>query len=108
MATTISPKRKRRNKSVLKRIRQTEHRAAINRANKSRLRTQVKKFRHAVAAGNLAQARELLRTTLSIIDRSLHKGLLHPNTAARTKSRLVQRLSLLAQPQKATAQPAAG
>lgn len=107
MATTISPKRKRRNKSVLKRIRQTEHRAAVNRANRSRLRTQVKKFRQAVATGDVAQARELLHSTLSSIDRSLHKGVLHPNTAARTKSRLVRRFHLLAQPQKASAQPAA-
>lgn len=107
MATTISPKRKRRNKSVLKRIRQTEHRAAINRANKSHLRTQVKKYRQALAAGNLAQARELLRSTLSNIDRSLHKGILHPNTAARTKSRLMRRFNLLTQPPKAAAQPAA-
>lgn len=107
MATTISPKRKRQNKSVLKRIRQTEHRTAINRANKSHLRTQVKKFRQAVAASNLAQARELLRSTLSLIDRSIHKGILHPNTAARTKSRLALRYNLLAQQRNFPAQPAA-
>src|SRR3970040_366708 len=50
-------KRKRRSKSVLKRIRQTVRRAAINRAGKSHLRTQVKRFRQALQAGNLAQAR---------------------------------------------------
>lgn len=59
----------------------------------------MKKFRRAVAAGDLAQARELLRPTLSVIDRSIQKGILHPNTADRTKSRLVLRYNELAQQQ---------
>lgn len=96
MATTVTAKRKRKKKSVLKAIRQTGRRSAINRANKSHLRTQVKKFRQAVAEGNLATARELLRPTMSLLDRSIRKGILHANTAARAKSRLMLRYNALA------------
>lgn len=107
MATTIAPKRKRKAKSVLKRIRQTERRSAVNRANKSRLRSQVKRFRLAVAAGNLSEARELLHPTLSVLDRSIRKGVLHRNTAGRTKSRLLLRYNALLKQQGAS-QPTAG
>lgn len=96
MATVAAAKRKRRPKSILKRIRQAERRAAINRPSKSHLRTQIKRFRQALAAGDLAQARDLLKPTLVLVDRSIRKGVLHPNTAARTKSRLVLRYNALA------------
>lgn len=103
MATTIQAKRKPKAKSVKKRIRQTERRTAINRANKTRLRTQVKRFRQAMAAGKLSEARGLLGATLSVIDRSIRKGILHPNTASRTKSRLVLSFNTLARQQGAAA-----
>jgi small subunit ribosomal protein S20 len=101
MATTVAPKRKPRKKSVLKAIRQTRRRTAINRANRSHLRTQLKRFRLALDAENLPQARELLSPILSILDRSVRKRLLHPNTAARTKSRLLVRFNALARAQAA-------
>ncbi|MFQ5777176.1 MAG: 30S ribosomal protein S20 [Terriglobia bacterium] len=97
MAATAPAKRKK--KSVLKRIRQTERRTATNRANRSRLRTQLKRFRRALEAGQLQQAQELLCPTLSVIDRSIQKGILHPNSAARTKSRLLLRYHTLANQQ---------
>jgi small subunit ribosomal protein S20 len=100
--------RKRKKKSVLKRIRQTERRTAINRIRKGGLRAQVKRLRQAVAAGDLAQARELLPPTLSILDRSAHNGVLHPNTAARTKSRLLLRYNALQKKEGAAARPSSG
>lgn len=103
MATTVSPKSKGKKKSVLKRIRQTERRTATNRANRSRLRTQLRKLRRALDAGQLDQARDLLPPTLSVIDRSIQKGALHPNTAARTKSRLMLRFNALAGKQSTAA-----
>jgi len=95
MATTTAPKRGARKKSVLKRIRLTERRTVINRKRKGSLRAQVKRFRRAMASGDLAQARELLKPTLSVLDRAARKGVLHGNTAARTKSRLLRRYHLL-------------
>lgn len=94
---------KRKKKSVLKRIRQTERRTATNRANRSRLRTQLRKFRRALDTGQLEQAQEQLRPTLSAIDRSIQKGILHPNTAARTKSRLLLRYHALSAQQNTAA-----
>jgi small subunit ribosomal protein S20 len=96
MATATAPKRKKRKASVLKRIRQTERRTEVNRANRSRLRTQIRRFRRALASGNAAEARELLGPTVSLIDRSVGKGVIHVNLAARTKSRLLRRYSQIA------------
>jgi small subunit ribosomal protein S20 len=108
MATTIQPKRKGKKKSVLKRIRQTERRTAVNRIRRGDLRAQVKQFRQAVAAGDVAKARGLLPSTLSILDRSAQKGILHPNTAARTKSRLLLGYNALLKKQGAAAPGSAG
>lgn len=75
-------------KSAEKRIRQNEKRRAINRANRGRMRTEIKKLRSALALGDLSTAQELLPGVVSIIDKSIQKGVLHRNAAARHKSRL--------------------
>ena len=72
-------------KSAEKRMRQTERRNEVNRRNRSRLRTQLKKLRAAIADGNAAEAQTLLPETVSLIDKSIQKGILHPNAAARYK-----------------------
>jgi small subunit ribosomal protein S20 len=75
-------------KSAEKRVRQTERRNEVNRRNRSRLRTEIKRLRAAIASGDAEQARALLTSTVSIIDKSVQKGVLHSNAAARYKSRL--------------------
>jgi len=75
-------------KSAEKRIRQTRKRNAINRANRSRVRTQIKKLRTAIQANDAQAVKELLPQTISLIDKSIQKGILHSNAAARYKSRL--------------------
>ena len=75
-------------KSAKKRMRQALDRRARNRAHRSTMRTAVKKLRLAVADGNAELARELLPQTLSVVDATAQKGVIHGNTAARTKSRL--------------------
>lgn len=84
-------------KSAEKRVRQTAKRNLVNRNNKSRLRTQIKKLRTALAAGDQAQSNELLVPTISAIDKAVNKGILHRNTAARYKSRLTVHVNKLAQ-----------
>ncbi len=74
-------------KSALKKYRQDEKRRVRNRQHLSRLRTQIKKFRKAVASGDGKAAQELLPETLSLIDHSAKLGVIHENAAARTKSR---------------------
>ena len=81
-------KQKKRKKSILKRIRQAERRAAVNRSNRTRVRTMIKRMRAALNAGDAASAGALLRPTLSAIDRAIQKKMLRENTANRYKSRL--------------------
>jgi small subunit ribosomal protein S20 len=66
-----------------------------NRQHISRLRSQVKKFRQAVASGDAAAAKGMLGETLALVDRSAKHGVIHDNAAARTKSRLVVSLTKL-------------
>ncbi len=88
MAQGAAKKVKPRKKSVLKRIRLTEQRTIVNRANLTRVRGMMKGLRAAITAGDSAAAKQLLSPTLSAIDRSIQKGVLQENTANRYKSRL--------------------
>ncbi len=83
-------------KSAEKRVRQNEKRRAINRSNRSSLRTQIKKLRAALAHNDKNQSQELLNPTISLIDKAVNKGVLHRNTAARYKSRLTSHVGNLA------------
>ncbi len=75
-------------KSAEKRQRQNEKRRSINRNNRGRVRTGIKKLRAALGAGDAEQVQELLPQTVSLIDKAVQKGVLHRNAAARYKSRL--------------------
>lgn len=80
-------------KSSIKRIRQTTKKNAINRSNRSKLRTSIKKLRGAIAANDKTAGTELLNPTISVIDKMVNKGVIHKNTAARYKSRLSKGLA---------------
>ncbi len=80
-------------KSAEKRVRQTAKRTAVNKSNRSSLRTQIKKLRTALAAQDKDQSLELLKPTIALIDKSVNKGVLHKNTAARHKSRLTSHVN---------------
>ena len=74
-------------KSAEKRMRQNEKRKQINRSNRTRVRSSIKKLRGALA-GKRCGCKTLLPQTVSTIDKAVQKGVLHKNTAARYKSRL--------------------
>ena len=80
-------------KSAEKRIRQNEKRRVINRGSRSAMRTEIKKLRTALTLGDADRAQQLLPAVVSIIDRSVQKGVLHRNTAARYKSRLTMHVA---------------
>ena len=82
-------------KSAEKRVRQSERRNQINRRNRSSLRTAIKKLRAALEAGDKEAASTLLPKTVSLIDKSIQKGVLHANAAGRHKSRLTQSVNNL-------------
>lgn len=75
-------------KSSEKRMRQNEKRRIINRNNKGRLRTSIRKLRAALTEADAGVVQELLPATISTIDKAVQKGVLHRNAAARYKSRL--------------------
>ncbi|HQU94334.1 MAG TPA: 30S ribosomal protein S20 [Pyrinomonadaceae bacterium] len=83
-------------KSAEKRIRQNEKRKTINRANRSKLRTQIKKLRTVLGTHDKTASGETLSPTVSLIDKMVNKGIIHKNTAARYKSRLTKHVNELA------------
>jgi len=83
-------------KSAEKRVRQNAKRKEINRSNRSKLRTQIKKLRTAVASADKKLSGELLNPTVSTIDKAVNKGIIHRNTAARYKSRLTKHVAEVA------------
>lgn len=82
--------------SALKRARQTTKKTAVNRANTTRVRTSLRALREALAKGDIAAAQAQFRATVSLLDKSVQKGVLHDNTASRYKSRLNARLKAVA------------
>jgi small subunit ribosomal protein S20 len=82
-----------RTKSAVKANRQNIKRREHNRALRSKLRTGLKAIRKALDAKDIDGAKTLLKATQSLVDKMATKGIIHRNTAARYKSRLVARLS---------------
>ncbi len=71
-----------------KRARQAETRRQRNASQRSMVRTTIKKVRGAIADGDAKAATEALEAAVPVIDRMANRGIMHPNQAARHKSRL--------------------
>jgi small subunit ribosomal protein S20 len=82
--------------SALKRARQTKRRTEHNRANRSHVRTSLRAMREALSKGDATAAQTQFRATVSVLDKSVQKGVIHDNTASRYKSRLNARVKALA------------
>ena len=83
-------------KSAQKAMRQTERRTAQNRAARSAVRTFVKKASLAVtepggSSSDGLSAAEIVRQAVKALDKAAKRGIIHPNAAARRKSRLMSR-----------------
>lgn len=78
-------------KSAEKRVRQSEKRRTINRSHRTKVRTYIKKLRSALDSGVKQDIDQVLPEAISVIDKSVQKGVLHANAAARYKSRLTVR-----------------
>ncbi|MEN0133765.1 MAG: 30S ribosomal protein S20 [Rhodococcus sp. (in: high G+C Gram-positive bacteria)] len=77
-------------KSQVKRIRTNEAARLRNQSVKSSLRTAIRSFREAAAAGDKDKASELLVATSRKLDKAASKGVIHANQAANKKSALAQ------------------
>ena len=83
-------------KSAKKRVLVTEKKTLQNKAIKSALKTQIKKFLTAVNAGDKELANKLYPETVSAIDSAASKGILHKNNAANKKAKLAKKLAAMA------------
>lgn len=82
-------------KSAKKRVLVIEKKTEVNKAVKSALKTQIKKFLTAVAAGNKEEAAKLYPETVSAIDSAASKGVIHKNNADNKKAKLAKKLNAL-------------
>ncbi|OAB54947.1 30S ribosomal protein S20 [Phormidium willei BDU 130791] len=83
-------------KSAEKRIRRNERRRLINKSRTSRIRSFIKRVELAIASNDKGGAQDALKAAQPEIHRGVTRGVLHKNTAARTISRLSQRVKALA------------
>jgi len=79
--------------SAKERIRNSARKAEHNRLHRTRARTRVKNTRALAAKKDLTAAHEELEKAMSALDRAAGKGVIHPNNAARRKSRLAKLLN---------------
>jgi small subunit ribosomal protein S20 len=86
-----------KSKTVAKRARTSENNRIRNKAYKSRLKTSIKNYEVSLTSDNVDAVRENLLQVTSLIDKSVSKGVLHKNTAARKKSSLSKKFNSLAQ-----------
>ena len=83
------------NPGAKKSIRKIARRTEVNKARRSRVRTYVRKFEEALAAGDLNLARTAFTDAQSELMRAVGKGVMHRNTGSRKVSRLAAQLKKL-------------
>ena len=82
-------------KSSEKRVQIEKVRNARNKADKSALKTTLKKFDAAAVGGDQAAAAASHKIAVKSVDRAVSKGLIHKNNAARKKSKMAQKMNSL-------------
>ena len=82
-------------KSQIKRNRQNEAAHLRNKAVKSELKTAVRRFREAAAAGDDDATTNALRSASRLLDKAASKGIIHKNQAANRKAAMAHRASSL-------------
>jgi small subunit ribosomal protein S20 len=88
-------------KSAWKRLRQTEKRRARNRRVTKVLKLKVRDVRATIAKGDVSTAETELKAAIQKLDQAAAKRYIHPNKAARLKSRLTKRFEAAKQTVKA-------
>lgn len=80
-------------KSAKKRIDVTRKRTALNRVDKTELKTYIKKFEAAISNGDIDEAQNLLKIVDRHLKKAAHKNILHKNSASRKLSQLTKKLN---------------
>lgn len=84
-------------KSSAKRVLVARVRTARNKADKSALKTSIKKFEAAAAESDKAAVEVAYKAAVKSVDRAVSKGLIHKNNAARKKSHMAAKFNALAE-----------
>ena len=82
-------------KSQIKRIKTNAVRTERNKAVKSELKTWIRKFREAAAAGDADAAKDALKVASTKLDKAVTKGVIHQNQAANKKSAMAKKAASL-------------
>lgn len=82
-----------KNPSALKALRKDARKAVYRGKVRTSTRTQVRKARALIASGKVAEADKALQDAVSALDRAAQKGVIHKNSAARRKARLMLALN---------------
>ena len=80
-------------KSAKKRVKVTATKTLQNKALKTALKTEMKKYEAAVLAGDKAAAEAAYKSTVKRLDKAACRGLIHKNAAAHKKSQFTKKLS---------------
>ena len=80
-------------KSVQKQARVDEKRRLRNKSTRSLCKTNTTKAQRLISSGELEPARKAVVTAITSLDKAAEKGVIHPNNAARRKSRLMKKLN---------------
>ena len=80
-------------KSVQKQARVAERRRLRNKPIRGLTKTNLTKAEKLIFSGELESAREAVLVAISSLDKAAEKGVIHPNNAARHKSRLMKKLN---------------
>ena len=80
-------------KSAQKQMRVAERRQIRNKPIRSQCKTSITKAEKLIFAGELEAAQKAVVAAISSLDKAAEKGIIHPNNAARRKSRLMQKLN---------------
>ncbi len=82
-----------RSKSSQKQVRVAERRRLRNKSIRSLCKTNITKVERLIFLGELESAQAVVVDAISSLDKAAEKGVLHPNNAARRKSRLMKKLN---------------
>jgi len=80
-------------RSAQKRVRTAERKRLRNKSISSLCKTSITKAEKLIFSGELEAAREAVAVAISALDKAAEKGVIHPNNAARRKSRLMDKLN---------------
>ena len=80
-------------RSARKQVRVTQRRRLRNKSIQSLCKTNITKAERLIFSGDLETAQKAVIAAISSLDKAAEKGVIHPNNAARRKSRLMMKLN---------------